>query len=101
MNSKDSVSRSYIALCFAVVLFFSFLDSCKNYTRNRAGASVSLSSIESGEESAKRYCQSCHLLPDPSLLDTKSWQAGVLPQMGPRLGIYQFGYETYPSLKHD
>ena len=41
------------------------------------------------------------MLPDPSLLDSKSWEKGVLPNMGPRLGIFQYGYQTYPSFKHD
>jgi hypothetical protein len=41
------------------------------------------------------------MLPDPSLLDSKSWEKGVLPNMGPRLGIFQYGYQTYPSYKHD
>ena len=50
---------------------------------------------------AIKHCQSCHLLPEPSLLDTKSWEKGVLPNMGPRLGIFHYGYETYPSSRND
>jgi len=50
---------------------------------------------------AIKYCQSCHLLPDPSLLDTKSWEKGVLPNMGPRLGIFYYDFETYPSYRSD
>jgi len=41
------------------------------------------------------------MLPYPSLLDTKSWEKGVLPNMGPRLGIFQYGFQTYPSFKND
>jgi hypothetical protein len=40
------------------------------------------------------------LLPDPSLLDTKSWEKGVLPNMGPRLGIFYYN-TIYPSSKKD
>ena len=54
-----------------------------------------------GEVLAIKYCQSCHLLPDPSLLDTKSWEKGVLPNMGPRLGIFFYDFEKYPSYKSD
>ena len=50
---------------------------------------------------ARKYCQSCHLLPDPSLLDSKSWEEGVIPNMGPRLGIFQYGYQSYPSYRRD
>ncbi len=41
------------------------------------------------------------MLPDPSLLDSKSWGEGVLPNMGPRLGIFQYGSQIYPSNRHD
>ena len=39
------------------------------------------------------------MFPDPSLLDSKSWEKGVLPEMGPRLGIFSFGFEIYPRSK--
>jgi hypothetical protein len=35
------------------------------------------------------------------MLDTKSWEKGVLPNMGPRLGIFEFVFDTYPSYKND
>jgi hypothetical protein len=81
-------------------LFF-FLYSCKQYNRNSKHKDIPVSSIEKGEVLATRHCQSCHLLPDPSLLDTKSWEKGVLPNMGPRLGIFAYDFEMYPSSKHD
>ena len=39
------------------------------------------------------------MLPDPSLLDTKSWEKGVLPEMGPRIGIFNFGSKNYPMVR--
>ncbi len=93
----------------SLIVLFSFTSfisialflSCKNYHRNSKYPNVSLSSIAAGEKLSTKYCQSCHALPDPSLLDTESWEKGVLPNMGPRLGIFEFGFETYPSLKND
>ncbi|HEY2721790.1 MAG TPA: VCBS repeat-containing protein, partial [Chitinophagaceae bacterium] len=41
------------------------------------------------------------MLPDPSLLDAKSWEHGVLPNMGPRLGIFFYGSDKYPSYRKD
>ena len=41
------------------------------------------------------------MLPDPSLLDSKTWEKGVLPNMGPRLGIFQYGSQIYPANTHD
>jgi len=77
------------------------LYSCKNYYRNSKHKDVSLASIRNGKILAIKYCQSCHLLPDPSLIDTKSWEEGVLPNMGPRLGIFYYGSKEYPSSKND
>ena len=57
--------------------------------------------MESGELLAKQYCQSCHMFPDPSLLNVKSWEEGVLPNMGPRLGIFQYNWKFYPSMIRD
>src|SRR5206468_5483001 len=96
------ISIKGLALFFFIAfLFFGLVSSCKNYHRNSTHKDVSLSGIKKGHELAIKYCQSCHLLPDPSLLDSKSWEKGVLPNMGPRLGIFQYGYQTYPSYKHD
>lgn len=43
----------------------------------------------SGKELSLKYCQSCHLYPDPSLLDRPTWERSVLPLMGRLFGIYE------------
>ena len=48
---------------------------------------------KTGEELSKTYCASCHLFPDPGLLDKKTWKEGVLPAMAKQLGIDNV-YET-------
>ncbi|HLG38481.1 MAG TPA: hypothetical protein VI461_02395, partial [Chitinophagaceae bacterium] len=75
--------------------------SCKSYKKNKSHKDVPDSFIAKGEKLAAIHCQSCHMLPDPSLLDSKSWEMGVLPAMGPRLGIFSDGIKSYPSSKHD
>jgi FG-GAP-like repeat len=90
--------RSFVLFLFPFLIIGCFT-SCKNYNRNKSHAEVSLESIQQGEVLAKAYCQSCHMLPDPSLLDSKSWEKGVLPQMGPRLGIFYFGFDMYPRIR--
>lgn len=50
-----------------------------------------------GEQLAKVYCASCHLFPEPSLLDKKTWRDGVLPNMGLRLGI-RAGVNPYAEM---
>lgn len=81
----------------AGIIFF----SCKQYKKNASHKQVSDISIAKGEKLAKIYCASCHLFPDPSLADAKSWEEGILPEMGPRLGIFFYGYDQYPSNKRD
>ena len=41
----------------------------------------------SGEQLAKGYCAACHLMPDPSVLDKKTWTT-LLPDMRKRMGLY-------------
>lgn len=96
------ITKPFITLlAFICFICVAILSSCKNYHRNNTYPNVSLSSIREGEALAIKYCQSCHALPDPSMLDTKSWEKGVLPNMGWRLGIFEFGFESYPSFKND
>ena len=43
-----------------------------------------------GEQLAQSYCGACHAFPDPGLLDKRTWQVGVLPQMIERLSGPEF-----------
>lgn len=100
----DPINRKSIAsilIFFILISSLSTVVSCSDYVKNSTHAGVALSSIRNGESLAGKYCQSCHLLPHPSLLDTKSWEKGVLPQMGPRLGIFKNGFQDYPTWRHD
>lgn len=62
---------------------------------------VSDTRMQKGKLLSEKYCQSCHALPDPSLLDANSWQDGVLPNMGPWLGIFKHNFRYYPSARQD
>src|SRR6478752_4542535 len=83
------------------VYILAFLISCNQFKKNGSHQQVSNSSIAAGKKVAAIYCASCHQLPDPSLLNAGSWEKGVLPQMGPRLGIFYYGYDQYPSYVND
>lgn len=43
--------------------------------------------VKEGEQLAKQYCQSCHLLPSPALLPKNVWKYSTLPYMGILLGV--------------
>ena len=91
---KFTYTLAYVMFFVAAsVIFF----SCESYQKNKSHQQVSDASITEGKKLAIQYCGSCHQLPDPSLLDSKSWENGVLPEMGPRLGIFFYGSKAYPS----
>jgi hypothetical protein len=50
---------------------------------------------------AEKYCSSCHLFPDPSLLDQKTWLRNVLPNMAFRLGINSIYNNPYIDLEEE
>lgn len=41
----------------------------------------------SGEQLARGYCASCHVMPEPEVLDRTTWEK-VLPDMRKRMGLY-------------
>lgn len=52
-----------------------------------------------GKALAETYCQSCHKLPSPQLLDEKTWHDHIMVRMGAFLGVYYDNvqyYETVP-----
>ncbi len=90
----------YVSVVLLLILVF-FLFSCNRIKKNKSHQNTADINIEKGKVLTATHCQSCHLLPDPSLLDTKSWEDGVLPAMGPRLGIFSYGFNLYPSSRND
>jgi mono/diheme cytochrome c family protein len=76
--NKTIVIALLSLMCAALV-------ECNSSTNNAAGES-SKDDVSKGETLAATYCQSCHKLPDPSLLDKSNWRNSVLPVMGLYLG---------------
>ena len=40
-----------------------------------------------GEQLARNHCGACHMFPEPTLLDKKTWESRVLPEMAVRVGV--------------
>jgi len=55
---------------------------------------------EKEEHLAKTYCASCHLFPDPELLDKATWEQQVLPQMKFRMGLDYFPLRDFHQYDH-
>lgn len=75
---KLAVSAAFLSVGAAV--FY----SCNN------GNNTTASTIQDGQTLAKKYCVSCHMLPEPSLADKKSWKEGILPAMAQKLGLEEY-----------
>jgi hypothetical protein len=43
--------------------------------------------MQKEERLSKQYCGSCHLFPEPGLLDKATWEKSVLPEMAFRMGL--------------
>ncbi|GGM95100.1 hypothetical protein GCM10010967_30600 [Dyadobacter beijingensis] len=56
--------------------------------RSGQSADDSLSGeLAAGRDAARKRCSTCHLPPDPALLDKETWKKQVLPAMAPYFGI--------------
>lgn len=81
-------------IVLSILILFAL--SC-NSNQNKVSDKV----IEEGRVLATQYCQSCHMLPDPKWVDAKTWEMGVMPAMGPKLGIFEFKGIRYKVNKYD
>lgn len=70
---------------FAYLVFVSCLLACNS---NPKSTTPTEPSGLSGRELAQKYCNSCHAVPTPDLLEKKIWQRKVLPQMALRMGFF-------------
>ena len=52
-----------------------------------------------GGQLARIHCQTCHLFPEPHLLEKKTWINGALPRMAPFLGAANINFENRPDGK--
>lgn len=87
----------FVYCCWLLVI----VSACDGIKKNSTHQNVSNKSIELGESLFRQYCANCHQLPLPSLLDANTWEQGVLPAMGPHLGIFSYGFKRYPSYRSD
>jgi hypothetical protein len=70
-------------ICFFYGILFFFIYSCKHEENL------------SEEKIAKNYCGSCHLFPQPCLLNKNLWKKNVLPKMAEYLGLAHYNGEYY------
>lgn len=101
-NQQGSRQKlKWLLVFFALLCTGAMLGGCRNNFRNKTHPEISDADISKGKVLATEYCQRCHSLPDPSLLNSNSWEKGVLPNMAPRLGIFGYNFQQYPSSRND
>lgn len=86
--------KAFISIFFLLLFcsgFFMFCNDPEDEADQDENANVS---IQRGKALSGRFCQSCHMLPDPALLDKENWQV-ALGMMAPRLGIYDHNGKRY------
>lgn len=83
-NKKNIIIAIAAVIAIAVLAKVIFFNKPGNYNTDQPVADAE--TIAKGKVLANQYCQSCHLLPEPSLLDKPTWRS-LLPEMGLRLGI--------------
>ena len=90
MPKKHKLSPN--RLCLLIVLVFAagmtVMISCHQNTPAH-------NDVADGKALVRKYCASCHQVPDPALIDRQSWVQGVLPAMAKRLGVQSYMGEYF------
>jgi hypothetical protein len=61
------------------------------------GAASTAVATHPGEELARRACASCHLFPEPGVVDQRTWKEQILPRMETRMGVSPPDYSSSPE----
>jgi hypothetical protein len=88
---RPSANQCCLLIILVVTVLIASLNSC-----NHANESSTLETqMAEGKELAQQYCVTCHQLPDPSQIDRKTWEKGVLPAMAKRLHLNSYMGQYY------
>lgn len=87
---------AFIVLLFIAITAFAFKVENTSYTT--FSRQPLPDSTDVGKQLALQYCQSCHIFPEPDLLDKKTWLKNVLPNMGMRLGLRDVGKNPFQGM---
>jgi hypothetical protein len=83
LSNKTTIITCLVLMVVLLVQCNSSNDSSSSNT----SAQYTADDVSKGQALAANYCQTCHKLPDPSLLSKATWERHVLPVMGIYLGV--------------
>src|SRR3989440_10540030 len=94
-RARPIIGAMWVLAALASVLYLAFrgllahrLAVSSEHQTSSSAPTLSLTpAAERGHRLAQTYCQSCHLFPEPALLDKATWEQGALPDMAPWLGL--------------
>ncbi|MGF7038271.1 hypothetical protein M2273_001512 [Mucilaginibacter lappiensis] len=75
-----------LGILMVLALAVATLNSCGNKSNTISNEEY----LAKGKKLAAVHCSSCHQLPDPALLDSYTWETGVMPAMAPKFGFKSF-----------
>lgn len=89
-EGKFDQPRKRIVWVYNLIFFSAMLFACGSPEKQHDDRQLSQQEAGlSGEQLSRKYCQSCHLYPEPNTLDKYTWERSVLPLMGRLFGIYE------------
>src|SRR5690554_2665807 len=74
---------------FSMGLLFSCILGCGQNEKAVDWRKMDGETLKEGKALALNHCQSCHLYPEPELLDQATWKNVGLPKMGHFMGVYK------------
>jgi hypothetical protein len=90
-----------------LILLFSIFTSCTSKKEKFTSEQARFDSLKTisatshtlnGRQVSQAICGSCHMFPEPELLDKHTWKNGVLPHMAVRMGFMTFANNPYAKL---
>lgn len=99
MKTKSSYLVLFLlaaGLCAAFFLIRAANDKSDSPQQSKNNNAAVSSNIKAGKKLAEKYCSTCHTYPEPKLLDKETWASQVMPNMGPRFGIFYHNHKKYP-----
>lgn len=83
---------------YYLILFLIFIAAVSYQCNDTVKRPTSALQPSDGEALSKIYCASCHMYPEPTLLDKSTWGNFVLIRMGAFMGIYRDGTKYVDKL---
>lgn len=81
--------RRLIAIPAVVVLYLCCSCGSPTEEKEQDHGAATEEALLTGRQLSLKYCQACHLYPEPETLDKYTWERSVLPLMGRMFGIYE------------